>query len=77
MAPPTPILTPEEVLREKERVRTLKKKDKCELKSLTQHLCHAEEPGKYVCVPFKRVFEKCLERTVEITDVDTNCMKES
>ncbi|GAV54701.1 hypothetical protein ZYGR_0AS00230 [Zygosaccharomyces rouxii] len=77
MAPPTPILTPEQVSREKERIQVLKKKNKCELKSLTQHLCHAERPGEYICVPFKRVFEKCLGRALEVTDADTNRMGES
>lgn len=72
MAPPTPILIPEQISREKERIQTLKNKKKCELKSLTQHLCHAEAPGEYVCVPFKRVFEKCLGHTLEVTDLDTN-----
>lgn len=75
MAPPTPILTPEQVSREEERARILEKKNKCELKSLTQHLCHAEAPGEYVCVPFKRIFQRCYEHNLEVTNSDTNCME--
>lgn len=75
MAPPTPILTTEQILREKERVESLRERNRCQLRSLTQHLCHFEDTGEYVCLPFKRVFEQCLGRRLEVTDATTNDAK--
>ncbi|SCU81904.1 LAMI_0B08152g1_1 [Lachancea mirantina] len=53
MAPPTPILGPEELDRAKGQV--LKP---CKLMSLTQNECRFDG-HEYVCIPFKRVFQEC------------------
>lgn len=62
MAPPTPILSKEQVKKEQEQGQLHGSKD-CQLKSLTQYQCQIFPPGsaEYVCVPFKRVFEECLK----------------
>lgn len=58
MAPPTPILSKEQVKKDQDQG----SKD-CQLKSLTQYQCQIFPPGsgEYVCVPFKRMFEECLK----------------
>lgn len=60
MAPPTPILTRDQIQEEKKRL--LQGSRDCSLKSLTQYQCHISAPGngEYICIPFKRVFEECI-----------------
>ncbi|AQZ18487.1 SOM1 (YEL059C-A) [Zygosaccharomyces parabailii] len=72
MAPPTPILTNEQIIREREKVESLRRRNKCQLRSLTQHLCHFEDNREYVCIPFKRVFQQCVGHALEVTEAATN-----
>ncbi|CEP63371.1 Som1p LALA0_S08e00892g [Lachancea lanzarotensis] len=54
MAPPTPVFGREELAPVRNRI-----VEPCQLKSLIQHEC--EYDGlKYVCLPFKRVFQECV-----------------
>ncbi|QLL35092.1 hypothetical protein HG536_0H04680 [Torulaspora globosa] len=58
MAPPTPVLTREQL----ERQISFPSADGCQLKSLTQFQCQIFPPGsgEYLCIPFKRLFEECV-----------------
>ncbi|CDR44749.1 CYFA0S15e02256g1_1 [Cyberlindnera fabianii] len=76
MAPPTPIITRDEL----DRVFALEQRldqTNCVIRSLTQHNC-VFEGGLINCVPFKRLFRECALKQgngrlrVEITDVNTN-----
>ncbi|KAI5970864.1 hypothetical protein CANMA_000024 [Candida margitis] len=70
MAPPVPVYTSEDIqLQYKDQFQNLTKY-KCHLKSLTQHECTfkagttATSP-QIICLPFKRLFQRCLIPTVE------------
>ncbi|AGO11274.1 AaceriACR014Cp [[Ashbya] aceris (nom. inval.)] len=69
MAPPTPVLTREEV------APALANSRDCVLASLTQNECHFDGRG-YVCVPFQRLFRECTLNKrrvrIEITERNTN-----
>lgn len=70
MAPPVPVYSAEEIrLQYKDQLENLAKY-KCHLKSLTQHECtfkagtDATLP-RIICLPFKRLFQRCLIPTIE------------
>ena len=70
MAPPVPVYSAEEIrLQYKEQLENLDKY-KCQLKSLTQHECTFKAGTDktlphFICLPFKRLFQRCLIPTVE------------
>lgn len=73
MAPPVPVYSAGDIRqRYKEQLENLAKY-KCHLKSLTQHECtfkagtDATLP-QIICLPFKRLFQRCLIPTVEQKD---------
>ncbi|CEP22962.1 unnamed protein product [Cyberlindnera jadinii] len=74
MAPPTPVLSREDVARMYKPPSDL---SGCIYKSITQNNC-SFEGGLVQCVPFKRVFRDCpvgskgKRQVVEITDESTN-----
>ncbi|AET38533.1 Som1p Ecym_3015 [Eremothecium cymbalariae DBVPG len=69
MAPPTPIITRDEV------EPILSRTKDCILASLIQNECHFDGHN-YVCIPFKRLFEECTLNKrrvrIEVTDISTN-----
>ncbi|KAH3678936.1 hypothetical protein WICPIJ_008764 [Wickerhamomyces pijperi] len=77
MAPPTPILSKDEILRAYKLDKMLKSPDNnCTLKSLTQFECSFDN-GLYKCNPFKRIFQDCIlsngkRQVVEMTTSETN-----
>lgn len=77
MAPPTPILSKDEILRVSKLKKLLSSSDNnCTLKSITQYEC-AFDNGLYKCNPFKRVFQDCIlasgkRQVVEVTTAQTN-----
>lgn len=91
MAPPTPILTRADVQQLYAEQLNNPEKYQCLLKQLTQNECTyrmLDNGMEYICVPFKRLFQRCLvpvTKTVngkkqkseawvniEITDAKTN-----
>lgn len=50
----------------------------CVLKSLVQYECEINNQ-KYVCKPFKRIFQECISsgQRTEITSTTTNCDSEA
>jgi inner membrane protease subunit SOM1 len=76
MAPPTPILTKEDINKVFEWDKRVDPST-CVLKSITQFNC-SFDGGLVTCVPFKRLFNECVVKgkkrriAVEITDVNTN-----
>lgn len=70
MAPPVPVYSAEEIrLQYKEQLENLDKYQ-CHLKSLTQHECTFKAGTDktvphFICLPFKRLFQRCLIPTVE------------
>ena len=73
MAPPTPVLTVNEVAKIKTKLEEKYKGD-CQLKSITQFQCQfiGSEGTGYICRPFKRIFEECGDSRVEDTNKYTN-----
>ncbi|QLQ82217.1 hypothetical protein HG537_0G04720 [Torulaspora globosa] len=76
MAPPTPVLT-------REQIGHFPDDPRCQLKSLTQYQCQIFPPGsgEYLCIPFKRLFQDCEALTraskndtsrFEVTSPSTN-----
>lgn len=94
MAPPTPVYSRVAILSKNQEVLRNPEKYDCQLKSLTQHVCTFKvpqtkgSPMETLCLPFKRVFQRCLVpqvvmekgkkvqkqvwTNIEITDVSTN-----
>lgn len=91
MSPPVPVFTRADVQHQFAEQLSNPEKYQCHLKLLTQNECTYKilnEGLEYICVPFKRVFQRCLipevrtvngkkqhlERwvNIEITDAKTN-----
>lgn len=94
MAPPTPVYTRAEIESQYSHIFNNLARYECHLKSITQHECTfklSEDnsyPSEIICLPFKRLFQRCLEKTIvkengkkkpidkwiniEVTDPDTN-----
>lgn len=88
MAPPVPVFSAAEIRsRYKDQINN-PDKYQCTLRELTQHQCtfktHEDAPPDIICLPFKRIFQRCLmaekvknqvkERwiNIEVTDAETN-----
>ncbi|EMG49441.1 SOM1 Protein SOM1 [Candida maltosa Xu316] len=69
MAPPVPVYNASEIQNQyKEQLNNLEKY-KCQLRSITQHECtfkpstirnNGNSPPEIICLPFKRIFQRCL-----------------
>ncbi|KAI5949744.1 hypothetical protein KGF57_004567 [Candida theae] len=70
MAPPVPVYSAEETrLQYKDQLEN-PQKYQCHLKSLTQHECTFKAgtdttSPQFICLPFKRLFQRCLIPTLE------------
>lgn len=65
MAPPTPVYSRDDILAIYGDILKYPLKYSCELKSLTQYECtfrivERNKPPEIICLPFKRVFQRCL-----------------
>lgn len=94
MSPPTPVLTRGDIRRLYVGQLSNPQEYECSLKSLSQHECtfvvsaDSSVVQKTICIPFKRVFQRCLVPyvktiegkkhsgkrwiNIEVTDVETN-----
>ncbi|KAI5962254.1 uncharacterized protein KGF55_003330 [Candida pseudojiufengensis] len=73
MAPPVPVYTSDEIKLQYEEQLHNPQKYQCHLKSITQHEC-TFKPSTYksspeiICLPFKRIFQRCLVPTTQIVN---------
>ncbi|CUM66375.1 uncharacterized protein PRCAT00004039001 [Priceomyces carsonii] len=95
MAPPAPVFNLSDIQLQYDSQLRDPSNYKCHLMSLTQHECtfkvhpeNREIPPEIICLPFKRLFQRCLVQlivqeegkkaktekwiNIEITDADTN-----
>lgn len=76
MAPAVPLLSRKEALLKYSKQLADPEKYHCQLKSIIQHECvfnanskiDSEVPAEIICLPFKRIFQRCLIE--ELTRVD-------
>lgn len=74
MAPPTPVYSGKEIRHQYATYLEDPLDHKCLLRSLTQYECTFKvspnnlTPAKIICLPFKRLFQRCLMPVVETVD---------
>lgn len=74
MAPPTPVYTAREIRQQYAEILAAPVEHECLLRSITQHECtfrvspDSFTPHKIICLPFKRLFQRCLVPTVATID---------
>lgn len=81
MAPAVPLFTRKEALQKYAKQLANPEKYQCHLKSITQNECvfnalarpDDEVPAEIICLPFKRIFQRCLVE--ELTKVDGKKVK--
>ncbi|CCE65600.1 hypothetical protein TPHA_0M00220 [Tetrapisispora phaffii CBS 4417] len=73
MAPATPVVDREAVAATLQASKQ-RNRQECELKALTQYECQFVdlESNRYICRPFKRLFEVCAGTSYETTAQPTN-----
>ncbi|CAK7900515.1 hypothetical protein CAAN1_23S01684 [[Candida] anglica] len=68
MAPPTLVHSRAEIWNRYREQFSDPEKYQCHLKSITQHECTFQvsknKPPEIICLPFKRIFQRCLENTI-------------
>lgn len=69
MAPPTLVHTRNEVFRQYDETLRNPNLHDCQLKSISQHECtfkvSENSPPEIICLPFKRIFQRCIETAIE------------
>lgn len=69
MAPPTLVHNRKEVFRQYDKILQNPNLHDCELRSISQHECtfkvSEDSPPEIICLPFKRIFQRCIETAIE------------
>lgn len=74
MAPPTPVYSSREIRQQYAAYLDNSEKHNCQLQSITQYECtfkvspDGTTAAKIICLPFKRLFQRCLMPVVETID---------